>query len=208
MTTNRRIGTETSETRKLLLQAAAELMREEGYAEVTSRKLARKAGLKPQLVHYYFRTMSDLFAELFHQATEYQIKQLDRIAQSDKPLVAMFELSCDPANAAMQLEFLALANHRKEMHALIAEFGHELNRREAAIIRAAMTPERLAALGATPEELATMIQTGARGLAFAGRFNRERFNNARDIAIDWLNRLGNEGKEKGAESAGNSSTIV
>ena len=195
MTSNRRIGTESSETRKLLLQAAAELMREEGYAEVTSRKLAKRAGLKPQLVHYYFRTMGDLFAELFRQATEYQSKQLDRIAQSDNPLVAMFELSCDPSNAALQLEFLALANHRKEMHALIAEFGHELNRREAAIIRAAMTPERLAALKATPEELATMIQTAARGLAFAGRFNSERFNKARGIAIGWLGELGSDKAE-------------
>ena len=192
MASTRRIGTKTSETRKLLLQAAAELMREEGYAEVTSRKLAKRAGLKPQLVHYYFRTMGDLFAELFRQATEYQIKQLDRIAQSDNPLVAMFELSCDPSNAALQLEFLALANHRKEMHALIAEFGHELNRREAAIIRAAMTSERLAALKATPEELATMIQTAARGLAFAGRFNSERFNKARGIAIGWLGELGSD----------------
>lgn len=45
MASNRRIGTETSQTRNLLLQAAANLMRDEGYAEVSSRKLARKAGL-------------------------------------------------------------------------------------------------------------------------------------------------------------------
>jgi hypothetical protein len=41
MASNRRIGTETSETRALLLRAAGELMRDEGYAEVTSRKLAK-----------------------------------------------------------------------------------------------------------------------------------------------------------------------
>ena len=36
-------------------------MLEEGYAAVTSRRVAAKANLKPQLVHYYFRTMDDLF---------------------------------------------------------------------------------------------------------------------------------------------------
>ncbi len=189
MASTRRIGTETSGTRKLLLQAAAELMREEGYAEVTSRKLAKRAGLKAQLVHYYFRTMGDLFAELFHQATQYHLKQLDEAAASDEPLVRMFEISCDPANAAMQMEFLALANHRKEMHVLIADFGKELNDRESAIIRAAVMPDGLAAAKATAEELATIIQTGARGLAFAGRFNTERFDNARVAVIAWLRLL-------------------
>jgi AcrR family transcriptional regulator len=189
MASSRRIGTESSETRKLLLQSAAELMRDEGYAEVTSRKLARKAGLKPQLVHYYFRTMGDLFAELFRQVTAHHLEMLDEAARSDDPLVRMFELSCDPANAALQMEFLALANHRKEMHALIAEFGRELNEAEAAIIRAAIPEVGLAKARATPEELATIIQTAARGLAFAGRFNTERFNNARGAVIGWLRLL-------------------
>lgn len=189
MTSKRRIGTEASETRKVLLRAAGELMLEEGYAEVTSRKLARKAGLKPQLVHYYFRTMSDLFTELFTLATQHHLRQLDELVNAEDPLVRMFELSCDSANAAMHLEFLALANHRKEMHALIQQFGHELNKREAAIVKAAVSAEGLDLSKATPEELATIIQTAARGLAFAGKFNTERFQNARNRVICWLRMI-------------------
>ena len=45
-------------------------MIEEGYAAVTSRRLANKAGLKPQLVHYYFRTMEELFLEVFRRRAE------------------------------------------------------------------------------------------------------------------------------------------
>ena len=60
----RRFGLENSKTRTHLLDAAEQLMREEGYAAVTSRRVAAKAGLKPQLVHYYFRTMDDLFIAL------------------------------------------------------------------------------------------------------------------------------------------------
>lgn len=189
MASNRRIGSETSETRKLLLQAAAELMRDEGYAQVTSRKLAQKAGLKPQLVHYYFRTMSELFAEMFREATEQYLQILAEIAQSDDPLVRMFEISCDVRTAGMQLEFLALANHRKDMQAMIAEFGGRLNEAEAGIVRNVMAREGISLPNASAEDLATIIQTAARGLGFAGRFNPERYEQARQTVISWLRML-------------------
>ena len=56
--------------RGALLDAAEQLMLEEGYAAVTSRRVAAQAGLKPQLVHYYFRTMDDLFLAVFRRRAE------------------------------------------------------------------------------------------------------------------------------------------
>src|SRR5205823_13649069 len=64
-TASLRIGCEDLKTRAKLLDADEKLLLEEGYAAVTSRRVAAKAGLKPQLVHYYFRTMDDLFIEVF-----------------------------------------------------------------------------------------------------------------------------------------------
>jgi TetR/AcrR family transcriptional regulator len=187
---NRRIGKESSETRQLLLSAAEQLMREEGYAEVTSRKLARRAGLKPQLVHYYFRTMDELFEALFRRVTEKYLAAMKEIAEQDDALVRMFELSCYTSSAALHLEFLALANHRKAIHSLIAEFAVELNRIEADIIRQAMKRHGIETPGVTPEELSTIIETVARGLAFASRINTDRFTNARRVLTDWLDQFG------------------
>src|ERR1039458_10291908 len=51
MASNRRIGGEDSESRAALLDATERLMLEEGYAAVSSRRVAQAAGLKPQLVH-------------------------------------------------------------------------------------------------------------------------------------------------------------
>src|ERR1700758_4678917 len=62
-----RIG--DSETRDRLLDAAEQLMREEGYAAITTRKLGAKAGVHPQLVHYYFSGMDNLFLELWRRFT-------------------------------------------------------------------------------------------------------------------------------------------
>jgi AcrR family transcriptional regulator len=187
---NRRIGKENSETRQLLLSAAEELMRDEGYAEVTSRKLARRADLKPQLVHYYFRTMDELYEALFHQVTEKYLTAMKDVAQGEDALVKMFELSCDTSRAALHLEFLALANHRKPMRALIADFAVELNRVEADIIRSAMQRHGIETPGVTPEELSTIIETVARGLAFASQINTDRFNRARSVITDWLDKFG------------------
>lgn len=48
-------------TRSLILDAAEAILRDDGYAAVTSRAIAEKANLKSRLVHYYFGTMDDLF---------------------------------------------------------------------------------------------------------------------------------------------------
>ncbi len=66
----RRIGTKDSATRTKLLDAAERLMIAEGYAAVTSRRVGTEAGIAPQLVHYYFRTMDDLFLEVIRRRSE------------------------------------------------------------------------------------------------------------------------------------------
>jgi len=116
----RRIGAETSGTRARLLEAAERIMLDEGYASVTSRRVAARAGLKPQLVHYYFRTMDDLFLALFRRRAEQGLERMSRALASSQPLWALWELSCDPRGTALTMEFAALANHRKEIRAEIA----------------------------------------------------------------------------------------
>ena len=123
MTTKRRIGTEDSTTRNALLDAALQLMVEEGYAAVTSRRVAARAGLKPQLVHYYFRTMDDLFIALVRRGAEQNLVRQSRALASPQPLRALWELSCDPTGATLTLEFSALANHRKAKAAPVSSRG-------------------------------------------------------------------------------------
>ena len=95
-------------------------MLEEGYAAVTSRHVAAAAGLKPQLVHYYFRTMDDLFLALFRRLAEQGLERQVRAFESEQPLWAVWDLSRDAGGNALTMEFTALANHRKEIRAEIA----------------------------------------------------------------------------------------
>ena len=105
MTSSRRLGAEDSATRTALLDAAIALMLEEGYASVTSRKVAARAGLKPQLVHYYFATMDDLFLALVRRGAQVNLERQVQALASAQPLRALWAFSNDPASATLTWEF-------------------------------------------------------------------------------------------------------
>ena len=93
MASARRIGAPEAKNRVVLLDAAEQLLLEEGYAAVTSRRVAEKAGLKPQLVHYYFRTMEDLFLAVFRRMAEEGLSVLTTALASPQPLWALWRFS-------------------------------------------------------------------------------------------------------------------
>jgi AcrR family transcriptional regulator len=134
----RRIGAPDAKNRGLLLDAAEQLMIEEGYAAVTSRRLAHKAGLKPQLVHYYFRTMEELFLEVFRRRAEEGLEVQAQALQSPQPLWALWRFGTDPAFTRISMEFMALANHRKELRAEIAYYAERFREEQRQAVTAAL----------------------------------------------------------------------
>jgi len=138
MASNRRIGAESSETRAALLDATERLMLEEGYAAVSSRRIAQRAGLKPQLVHYYFRTMDDLVLAAFRRRAEEGLERQVQAISSDQPLRALWALSDDPTGTALMMEFAALANHRKSVRSEIARYGELFRRRQTEVLTRVM----------------------------------------------------------------------
>ncbi|AKN16170.1 hypothetical protein MHAE_05547 [Mycobacterium haemophilum DSM 44634] len=138
MTSARRIGAPDAKNRGLLLDAAEQLMLEEGYAAVTSRRLANRAGLKPQLVHYYFRTMEELFLEVFRRRAEEGLQVQAKALQSPQPLWALWRFGTDPAFTRVSMEFMALANHRKEMRAEIAYYAERFRDEQCRAVTTAL----------------------------------------------------------------------
>ncbi len=138
MTSARRIGAPDAKNRVLLLDAAERLMLEEGYAAVTSRRLANKAGLKPQLVHYYFRTMEELFLEVFRRRAEEALEVHAQMLKLPQPLWALWRFGTDPAFTRISMEFMALANHRKEMRAEIAYYAERFREEQRQAVATAL----------------------------------------------------------------------
>jgi len=115
----RRVHDGDSATRTALLDAAEALLLEEGYAAVTSRRLAAKAGTNSALLYYYFANMDDLFVALFRRGSERSFARLEQALDSPQPLWAMWGLIHDYSSTALTMEFMALSNHRKAIRAEI-----------------------------------------------------------------------------------------
>jgi TetR/AcrR family transcriptional regulator len=134
MASRRRIGIESSATRALLLDAAGRVIQEQGYAALTSRRVATEAGQKPQLVHYYFRTMDDLLLALVRRGGDETFKRLARAVASDEPLRALWELSMDPAATVVTMEIMAVANHRNVIRAEARRYAEQYRNIQAEAI--------------------------------------------------------------------------
>jgi AcrR family transcriptional regulator len=156
---SRRIGAEDSKTRAQLLDAAEVLLLDEGYAAVTSRRLAARAGLKPQLVHYYFRTMDDLFLEVFRRRADENLARFERAIAEDGSLGNLWRLNADPRGATFSIEFVALANHRKAIRAEIARYAERFRAAQGDAVRAALARHGIAD-DELPPVVALLMMTG------------------------------------------------
>lgn len=130
----RRIGAPDAKNRTLLLDAAEELLLTGGYPAVSSRRVAEKAGLKHQLVHYYFRTMDDLFLAMFRRRGDQGLHEQAAVLTSAQPLWALWRFNTDPAGTALTMQFIALANQRKILKAEIARYAEQMRAEQFAAV--------------------------------------------------------------------------
>jgi len=126
MTVKRRLGTENSATRSQLLDAVEAVMREDGYGALTARAVAERAGLKHQLVYYYFQTLEDLVVATYERHIErYNVQSVEAL-DSDRPLHAFWKVHSNPEDASLNTEFLSLSNHNEAIRARTIEFGERV----------------------------------------------------------------------------------
>jgi AcrR family transcriptional regulator len=122
----RRIGAPDAKNRTLLLDAAERLLVTAGAGGVSSRRVAEQAGLKHQLVHYYFRTMDDLFLAAFRRRGDQGLQEQAAVLESPQPLWALWRFNNDTAGTALTMQFIALANEREALRAEIASYAERL----------------------------------------------------------------------------------
>jgi AcrR family transcriptional regulator len=185
----RRIGAETSATRATILTATEALVRDEGYAAVSTRRVAARAGLKPSLVHYYFPTTDDLLIAVSRMGAEQSDQQMEEALQSDDPLRALWAFFKDSSRTAMALEFLALANHRPGVRDHMAAHSSEMRKRQVAVIERLMQRDDA---GGTcgPAGLALVLAGIARALVMEGGLGvTEGHAEAVAFVDQWLDQL-------------------
>jgi AcrR family transcriptional regulator len=121
-------GVDNPSTRDALLEATERIMREEGYAAVSTRRVAAQAGTDKALVHYYFGTMDDLFIAVFRRNAERGAARLRDALSSRQPLWSVWDAMYDHSSTVLMTEFIALANHRKAVKTVMVENSRKFRR--------------------------------------------------------------------------------
>ena len=123
------------------MDAAERLLVAEGYAAVTTRRVALEAGLNHGLVHYYFGSMEELLVQVLERFTaQLTTRQKDMYSQSipfvEKWRQAMAYLDSDQASGYQKiwLELQAMAWNRPGMRERVAS----VNAKWRAVLTAAL----------------------------------------------------------------------
>jgi len=106
---------DAEQSKSLILDTTERLMIDEGYAAVSTRRVAAEAFLKPPLVHYYFRTTDDLFLAVFRRHSAKHKVRIAKALATPKPLLSLWKMATDPLAGTLSAEFNALSNHRKNI---------------------------------------------------------------------------------------------
>ncbi|MDB5970385.1 MAG: hypothetical protein JWQ90_2835 [Hydrocarboniphaga sp.] len=135
MTQTRRMGVEGSQRRTLFIDAAEEILRTEGYMAISARQVAAKAGLKTQLLYYYFLTMDELILAVVRRINQRRQQRFDEaLLSSADPLRALWALASDPSSATMSAELTAIATHRETIRAEIVRSAQEFRALQVAAV--------------------------------------------------------------------------
>jgi AcrR family transcriptional regulator len=132
------MGPTNSATWNLLLDGAESILKEEGYAELTSRRLAERVGVKQQLVYYYFKTMDALMVEAFRRLAKRDYERLKEVLASDQPLHQFWDMRSHEGDARLIAEFMALANRSQGVKKEVIDFIEKTRRMQSAAIAKAI----------------------------------------------------------------------
>lgn len=153
------MGPSDSATSNALLDAAERVLRNDGYAAASSRRVAEEAGLKQQLVYYYFRTMDELLLATFRRRTDRALARLHEDVNSDQPVHAIWWTLSQSQDARLNFEFMALANRHLGIRDEVERFLTESRRLTAEAITR-QGKEKGVDLGpVTPDAAAFLLST-------------------------------------------------
>ena len=81
-------------TREQILDAASQVLSEEGGAGATTRAVADRAGVRLSLVHYHFGSKGGLLAELLERENAHLLERQESLYAGPEPLAEKWRTAC------------------------------------------------------------------------------------------------------------------
>jgi AcrR family transcriptional regulator len=82
-------------TRKLILDATRERLLADGYANLSTRKVAAEAGVPLSQLHYHFGSKNGLILALLEVENHRRLERQQQMYEEDRPLWQRYEQACD-----------------------------------------------------------------------------------------------------------------
>jgi AcrR family transcriptional regulator len=154
------------ETEQALLDAAERLLVEVGATGITTRQVAKSAGVNHGLVHYYFGSVEQLLVRVLERFTERLIERQRQMYAEEAPFLdkwrtAMSYLEEDLPYQKLWFELQALAWNRPELHERLARVHDEWR---AVLIEAFAPVREQLGLELSLEALVTLVYTFNEGI--------------------------------------------
>jgi len=151
------------DTRTLILDAARARLLADGYAGLSTRKVAEEAGVSVSQLNYHFGSKQGLILALFEEENQRRLERQTRMYAQDLPLWQRYEQACDFLEDDLESgyvrvlqEMLAAGWSNPEIGDVVRDL---LGRWYVLLADVAREAERrFGALGPfTPEEIATLV---------------------------------------------------
>jgi AcrR family transcriptional regulator len=151
------MGSQDSATSQAILDGAEKVLQTRGYGAITSRSVAEEAGVKHQLVYYYFQDIDDLLLAAFRRRMDRGLESLREKAGGGHSIRAIWDEFNITMNAWLDFEYMALANHHEGVRREIIRFLTESRAIQVGIIEKAYRDKRLDAPAIPPVALAFLV---------------------------------------------------
>jgi AcrR family transcriptional regulator len=198
MAAPRRPRPATEEKRRRILDATEEIMLRDGYAAVSSRRVAAAVGIQAPLLHYHFATLDDLFVAVLQRRASRNVERMAEALGSPQPLRAWWRLASDPRGTALFVELLAAANHRPALKAEVGEVAREVRRMQIDVLERVLPEYGLDTRVLPP----SLVAAGIQGLAFSAVQDQVAgYDTDPDQVIDAMDRLVEDLEARRADSA-------
>lgn len=196
MASTRRVQTRGSQSRTRLIEAACDLLAEEGYQAFSARRVAQKAGLKPQLVHYHFRSMEELIVAVFQRSCANHFALHDEALSSRHPLRAMWALNSNLPEGKRVTEFIALSKVYPALREAMREAGEDFRRLQIEAVERLFVKRRVDHAIMGPRALVALLAALARNLVIESEVN---LSMAHDELHELIGRILNRYDPLGAD---------
>ena len=124
--------TARSTTAEAFLGAAERLLAEVGHAGISTRRLAREAGSNQGLVHYYFGSMDELFAQVLERFTGRLVARQREMYAGDAPFIEKWraawgfqEEDLESGYSKIWMELQALSWNHADLRPRVARVNDE-----------------------------------------------------------------------------------